>query len=948
MTISSIIPAITHWETLSAESADNLINYVNGSQVLPTTISKTYNMPDNYGEGVKVGIVSLGGGWLGSDLQKSLADLNLTLAQPITSVIVDNAANIFTANYPSPITNNDVYSSENTLDLYCVAGIVPSANIVIYTGQSSLTSFANVLNRAVSEECDVITMSYAFDESLGLGDFLSAPLANAAAKGITVLAASGDKGSTGNDINTTELSVCYPASSPNVIGVGGTQLTYNTSNSNYYSRISEFAANASGGGVSTLFPVPTWQAGLTANLFFSSNNYSQVSTITGRGVPDISAPYSTYVLWYGNTITGASGTSASTPIMAGMIARLKSSTKVGLSSPEYNSLLYKNTNAFYDITTGNNDSYLPKGYATTTGWDPVTGLGSPNGVALYSLLIQTLPKALSTLLGVTYNKDNSGTYKPLKGLFHKQGTNWTPVKTAWYKRSDGVWERIYPTPRGINTPTVTALTFNPYQHYQDVPAQTFRITNTGDYDLVINSATLNDSVGNYITFNFPTSLPTTIPQGGRLDLPINVYGNTTGTFTGNVAFTNYTGYLGYANTSIPVTVNVRPNYNNITLTPNPVSLSYYVLDSLATTTVTIKNSGNGDNLLVSAIASQNGYVTVSGISTPAVLGGTYSTTNFNTTFTGATTTFTLTAANLNVGTYRDTITITGNASNAPTLTVPVTVTVSQLNGLEALTSPGNYSFTVPAHVHRLNIAAFGAGGGGGVAIYNGQSYVGGSTVLQGGGGGGGGSGAYNPQTVAVTPGETLSIRVGQGGPAGVSASSQFYPVTLSYSWSSFMNSYAVWTNPDGSSPIGSYVRSTRVFSAPYAGIHDYEFEHAADDYLNLYVDNILIATTGGDSTSSTKTTVSLAGGNRVITFAALNIAGPGGFALTIKPSGTNNILWTTRTELSAWDGKSGEATTISGSFGTITVAGGAPGGGSIDDGVVPTSGDGGGGGDGVD
>ena len=551
--------------------------------------------------------------------------------------------------------------------------------------------------------------------------------------------------------------------------------------------------------------------------------------------------------------------------------------------------------------------------------------------------------------GITYVKDN-GSYKPLKGLWTKQNGTWTPVKTAWYKRSDGVWERIYPTPRGINTPTVTALTFNPYQHYQDVPAQTFRITNTGDYDLVINSATLNDSVGNYITSSFSAQLPTTIPQGGRLDLPINVYGNTTGTFTGNVAFTNYTGYLGYANTSIPVTVNVRSDYNNITLTPNPVSLSYYVLDSLATTTVTIKNSGNGGNLLVSSIASQNGYFTISDIFTPVIIGGTFSTTNFNTTFTGNVQTFTVTAANLNVGTHQDTITITGNASNAPSLTVPVTVTVTQPKGLQAFTSLGNYSFTVPAHVHRLNIVAFGAGGGGGVATYNGQSYGGGGVVLQGGGGGGGGSGAYNLQTVAVTPGETLSITVGQGGAAGVSASSQFYPVTLSYSWSSFMNSYAVWTNPDGSSPIGSYVRSTRVFSAPYAGIHDYEFEHAADDYLNLYVDNILIATTGGDSTSSTKTTVSLAGGNRVITFAALNIAGPGGFALTIKPSGTNNILWTTRTELSAWDGKSGEATTISGSFGTITVAGGAPGGGSIDDGVVPTSGDGGGGGggDGVD
>jgi len=416
-------PNISSSTTISNNPNDSITNYVDGLHVTPTIISTAYNIPASTGANVKVGIVSLGGGWLPADLQKSLSNIGVTLTQNITSVLVDAAGNVFS-------TSDSNASLENTLDLYCVAGMAPGANIVIYTGQNSLTSFANVLNRAVAEECDVITISWATDESSGYGDYLHAPLANAASRGITVLAASGDKGSTGNDADVSAISVCYPASSPNVVAVGGTQLTYNTST---YARISESVSQNSGGGISTQFSVPSWQTGLKANLFFSSNGYSSVSTITGRGVPDVAAPYQTYPLWYNNGIAQVVGTSAAAPIIAGMFARYVSLTGRRPIPTAIHKILYENNNAYSDISIGNNLSYLTVGFVANVGWDPIIGLGAPIGNVVYQMVSS----------GGTTIKTAANTWSYVANVQVKTGaTTWSNVKSIWTKTVNG-WTQSF-------------------------------------------------------------------------------------------------------------------------------------------------------------------------------------------------------------------------------------------------------------------------------------------------------------------------------------------------------------------------------------------------------------------------------------------------------------------------------------------------------------------------
>jgi kumamolisin len=413
-------PNISSLTTISNNPNDSITNYVDGLHVTPTIISTAYNIPASQGANVKVGIVSLGGGWLPADLQKSLSNIGVTLTQNITSVLVDGAGNVFS-------TSDSNASLENTLDLYCVAGMAPSANIVLYIGQNSVSGFANVVNRAVREDCDVISISWGGSESYG--SYLETAFANASAKGITVCVASGDYGSE-NVPGGGYLGPLYPASSPNVVAVGGTVLNYNTST---YARNSESVSIYSGGGISTLFSVPTWQTGLQANLFFSSNGYSSVSTITGRGVPDIAAPYQTYPLWYNNGIAQAVGTSAAAPIIAGMFARYVSLTGRRPIPTAIHKILYQNNNAYSDISIGNNLSYLTVGFVANVGWDPIIGLGAPIGNVVYQMVTS----------GGTTIKTAANTWNYVANVRVKTAANtWSNVQTIYTKTING-WQQSY-------------------------------------------------------------------------------------------------------------------------------------------------------------------------------------------------------------------------------------------------------------------------------------------------------------------------------------------------------------------------------------------------------------------------------------------------------------------------------------------------------------------------
>ncbi|MCI4326248.1 MAG: PKD domain-containing protein [Thermoplasmata archaeon] len=219
----------------------------------------------------------------------------------------------------------------------------------------------------------------------GSYDLLHPVMEAAALEGITVLSASGDCGAAAG---TSGDSTDYPASDPYVVGVGGTVLTLGTGDA--WSSEVAWSGNASGarspgcqnqggstGGYSP-FPRPYWQTGTGI-----SGNETQ------RGEPDVAAEAggSGVLTYYGGGATAALGTSVACPIWAGLLTDADSyaGAPLGFVDPTLYSIAAGTSGgkAFHDITSGSN------GYAATRGWDPVTGLGSPNGGILVPLLART-------------------------------------------------------------------------------------------------------------------------------------------------------------------------------------------------------------------------------------------------------------------------------------------------------------------------------------------------------------------------------------------------------------------------------------------------------------------------------------------------------------------------------------------------------------------------------
>ena len=346
----------------------------------PPQVAALYQFPANpSAAGQTIGLIELGGGYKTADLTAYFKTLSQKAPQ-VTTVSVDGGKN-------SPSNANSA-DGEVMLDIEVAASVAPGANIVVYFAPNTDQGFIDAVSTAVHDTTNkpsVISISWGGPESSWTTQSLNALDAacqSAAALGITITVAVGDNGST-DGVSDGSNHVDFPASSPHVLACGGTKLI--GSGSTIASEVvwNELSNNegATGGGVSNFFPLPSWQA--NAGVPASTTQGS------GRGVPDVSGdadPSTGYTIRVDGETLPIGGTSAVAPLWAGLIALANAQN--GVSSGLIQPAIYaaKSKAAFNDITSGTNYSGAPVGFTAGPGWDACTGLGSPIGTKLITVV----------------------------------------------------------------------------------------------------------------------------------------------------------------------------------------------------------------------------------------------------------------------------------------------------------------------------------------------------------------------------------------------------------------------------------------------------------------------------------------------------------------------------------------------------------------------------------
>ncbi len=338
----------------------------------PVQVAALYSFPSGVnGAGETIGIIELGGGYNESDISTYFSGLNLTPPK-VVSVSVDGGTN-------AP-TNPSGADGEVALDIEVAGGVAQGAKIAVYFSTNTDQGFTDAITTAVHDTTNkpsVISISWGGPESGWSQSSLTAmddACQSAGALGVTITVAAGDNGSSdgasGNNVD-------FPASSPHVLACGGTKLEGSgtkISSETVWNDGSQ--GGATGGGVSNDFALPDWQA--------NAGVPKSASAKGGRGVPDVAgdaSPETGYNILVDGQQEIVGGTSAVAPLWAGLIALINQQR--GIPAGFVNPTLYAVPSAFRDITSGNNGAFT-----AGPGWDPCTGLGSPDGAKVAAALAE--------------------------------------------------------------------------------------------------------------------------------------------------------------------------------------------------------------------------------------------------------------------------------------------------------------------------------------------------------------------------------------------------------------------------------------------------------------------------------------------------------------------------------------------------------------------------------
>jgi kumamolisin len=377
--VAAVVESVLGLDTRPAASPRRVLPRaaVAGARFLPNKVAQLYKFPAGVtGAGQCIGLIELGGGFLQADTDAAFQAMGL--ASPVVvAVPVDGGANA-----PTP---DDGADGEVALDIQVAGGAAPGAKIAVYFAPNTDAGFVDAVGAASHDSANrpsVISISWGGPESGWSAQAqasMTSALQDAANLGISVFVASGDNLAT-DGVSDGAAHVDFPASSPWAIGCGGTSIEVA---GDAISRESVWNnGNAgTGGGVSAVYPVPDFQAAAKLPLAFGTG-------AVGRGVPDVAGdadPNTGYIVVVNGQSQVVGGTSAVAPLWAGLAALIneKAAAPIGFFLPK----LYAATGLTNDVTVGNNKpTGSDAGYPAGPGWDACTGLGSPNGQALFEAL----------------------------------------------------------------------------------------------------------------------------------------------------------------------------------------------------------------------------------------------------------------------------------------------------------------------------------------------------------------------------------------------------------------------------------------------------------------------------------------------------------------------------------------------------------------------------------
>jgi subtilase family serine protease len=455
------------------KSASPRLNSQGSHLLAPADFVTIYDVQKLYAQGIdgtgqKIAIVGQVKVTM-SDIDSFRSASGLSVNEP-TVVVVPNTG--------TPVFTNAGDLGESDLDLEWSGAVAKNATIIFVTTGSGSSGGAfdalfwaidpSTTNTPAAPLAPVISSSYGACEAENGQSFASQmqqAVQSANAQGTTVTAAAGDQGAADCDDAASEriaihgLAVDMPADIPEVVAVGGTEFsadktapaTYwnsvqNAGGGSVLSYIPEGIWNdtslqgilvAGGGGVSTLFPVPSWQtsvSGLIAGgrnvpdvALNASNNHDPYAFCSTP--PGTTADCTNGFLDAAGGIDAVGGTSAGAPTFAGIVALLDqavSPTGLGNINPVLYPLLGTAPTAFHDVTIGNNivpctpgtpstgptnfrcPSSGSMGYSAAIGYDQVSGLGSVDAYNLVTLWPGFVAAPSYTLAGAAVTIASAG------------------------------------------------------------------------------------------------------------------------------------------------------------------------------------------------------------------------------------------------------------------------------------------------------------------------------------------------------------------------------------------------------------------------------------------------------------------------------------------------------------------------------------------------------------